>query len=230
MKVCVIIINRSECSRDPQMFLYFGESKENHAPRTFQNPGSHFLMVLQTPIRLCTRITWIQTVVKPKNINDRNPFPQKMNKHCANIFILGICILVFKLTLTSYFLHHIFIRLQKNSPRQHFEGDSTMSAVITFQKSLLSVRPSPASGLVVTSCHDNNPLTSLALGRSVDKYTIICKKIQANCFSLSPFPTKVKQEKGKNKRKVKQRNELFQLELFIQFYTLLYAPPIICPS
>jgi hypothetical protein len=57
MKVCVIIINRSECSRDPQMFLYFVESKENHAPRTFQNPGSHFLMVLQTPIRLCTRIT-----------------------------------------------------------------------------------------------------------------------------------------------------------------------------
>ncbi len=59
-----------------------------------------------------------------------------------------------------------------------------MSAIIIFQKLLLSVRQSPASGLVVTSYHDY-PLTSLALGRSVDKYTIICKKIQANCFSVS---------------------------------------------
>ncbi len=41
MKVCATIINRPECSRDPQMFLYFAESKEKHAPRTFQNPGSH---------------------------------------------------------------------------------------------------------------------------------------------------------------------------------------------
>ncbi len=158
-------------------------------------------------------------------------FHGRWTNTALTFFILGICILVFKLTLTYCFLHHIFIRLQKNSPQQHFEGNSTMSAVITFQKSLLSVRSSPAWGLVVTSCHDDYPLTSLALGRSVDKYTIICKKFQANCFSLSPFPTKVKQEKGKNKRKVKQRNELYSdfswnyLFSFIHFcmHLLLYV-------
>jgi len=89
--------------------------------------------------------------------------------------------------------------LQKNSPQQHFEGNSTMSAVIIFQKSLLSVRPSPASGLVVTSCHDY-PLTSLALGRSVDKYTIICKQFQANCFSLSNQSETRKREKQKGSK------------------------------
>jgi hypothetical protein len=59
-----------------------------------------------------------------------------------------------------------------------------MSAVITFQKLPISVRPSSASGLVVRRYHEYL-VTSLALGRSVDKYTIISKTFQANCFSLS---------------------------------------------
>jgi ArsR family metal-binding transcriptional regulator len=43
--------------------------------------------------------------------------------------------------------------LQGKSTKQQFEGNTTMSAVITESRSQ-SVRPSPSSQLTVTSCHD----------------------------------------------------------------------------
>ncbi len=48
---------------------------------------------------------------------------------------------------------HIY-EIAEKPPLQHFEGNTTMSVVLTLWELLISVRPSPSSWIAVTSSHD----------------------------------------------------------------------------
>jgi hypothetical protein len=70
---------------------------------------------------------------------------------------------------TSSHVQQLYIsKIAEKSPQQQFEGDRTISAVITLWESFTK---SPSSQIAVTSCHDY-PLTSFLPMVGIDKHTI----------------------------------------------------------